>query len=101
MGNVKIGEVNSNQVSLDQHIPENMINSVVFKGDGEPRSAANTLKYLNEMAIQGVVDQDYYTLGGVVSALELEFAERLATESAIFMPTGTLANHLAVRSAIT
>lgn len=97
MGNVKIGEVNPTQVDLDQYSPENMIDSVVFKGDGEPRSAANTLKYLSEMAIEGVVDQDYYTLGGVVSALELEFAERLATESAIFMPTGTLANHLAVR----
>ena len=57
MGNVKIGEVNPTQVDLDQYSPENMIDSVVFKGDGEPRSAANTLKYLNEMAIEGVVDQ--------------------------------------------
>ena len=97
MGNVKIEEVNLNQVSLDQYSPENMINSVVFKGDGEPRSADNTLKYLSEIATQGVVDQDYYSLGGAVNTLEEKFAEKLATESAIFMPTGTLANHLAVR----
>lgn len=41
---------------------------------------------------------DSYSLGGVVEELEGQFARLLGKERAIFMPTGTLANHLAVRA---
>ena len=41
---------------------------------------------------------DAYSLGGVVEALEEQFARILGKERAIFMPTGTLANHMAVRA---
>jgi threonine aldolase len=37
-------------------------------------------------------------LGGVVEQLETQFARVLGKEQAIFMPTGTLANHMAVRA---
>ncbi len=40
---------------------------------------------------------DYYSRGGIVEALEKKFASLLGKESAVFMPTGTLANHIAVR----
>ena len=41
---------------------------------------------------------DSYSLGGVVEELEAQFARVLGKERAIFMPTGTLANHMAVRA---
>ena len=41
---------------------------------------------------------DSYSLGGVVEELESRFARVPGKERAIFMPTGTLANHLAVRA---
>ncbi len=40
---------------------------------------------------------DYYSLGGSVEDLERKFAALLGKESAVFMPTGTLANHIALR----
>ena len=71
--------------------------SVVFKGDGEPKTSEGTMRQLNEMASQGALEQDAYSRGGTVEKLERKFSEMLGTESTIFMPTGTLANHLAIR----
>lgn len=54
--------------------------------------------HLLEEAVQGdALTPDYYSLGGFVEALEADFAKRLGKETAMFVPTGTLANHLAVR----
>jgi threonine aldolase len=41
---------------------------------------------------------DIYGLGGVVEDVEAWFARLLGKERALFMPTGTLANHLALRA---
>ena len=41
---------------------------------------------------------DSYSLGGIVEELEAQCARLLGKERAIFMPTGTLANHMAVRA---
>ena len=40
---------------------------------------------------------DYYSLGGWITGIEQQFAQMLGKEAAMFVPTGTLANHLAVR----
>src|SRR5208282_2472046 len=40
---------------------------------------------------------DDYSCGGVVAELEAKMATLLGKEAAVFLPTGTLANHLAVR----
>src|SRR5262249_25243889 len=40
---------------------------------------------------------DSYSLGGVVEKLEERMATALGKETAVWLPTGTLANHLAVR----
>ena len=71
--------------------------AVVFRGDGEPKTPAGMISRLAELDAQSALDPDNYSLGGSVEALERHFAEMLGTESAIFMPTGTLANHLAIR----
>ena len=72
--------------------------AVVFRGDGEPQSASLLLGRLAEMENSAGLGPDYYSLGGSVADLENHFAAVLGKESAIFMPTGTLANHLAIRA---
>ncbi len=72
-------------------------NSVVFRGDGEPRTTAGQIRRLGELAAGAGIEEDDFSLGGAVGRLEEAMAERLGAERAIFMPTGTLANHLALR----
>lgn len=71
--------------------------SVVFSGDGEPQTAESTIDRLGALLADGRLDQDNYALGGSVEALERRVAKELGKEAAIWMPTGTLANHLALR----
>lgn len=71
--------------------------SVVLMFDGEPRTAADQLRRLNEIAATTGFEEDDFSRGGSVARLEETMAERLGRERAIFTPTGTLANHLAMR----
>jgi threonine aldolase len=68
-----------------------------FTGDGQAHSPADYAQALARILADGGVEADYYSLGGVVEALEERMAEVLGKERAVFLPTGTLANHLAVR----
>ena len=70
---------------------------VSFGGDGEPKSARSMLQTLIEFEEDFGFEADSYSLGGNVQQVEEKFAEMLGKEAAVFMPTGTLANHLAVR----
>ena len=73
-------------------------NAVIFRGDGEPLSPSSLLRNLAEVEAETGFEPDSYSLGGNVKALEDHFAKTLGKEAAIFMPTGTLANHLAIRA---
>ena len=53
---------------------------------------------LTRLADETTLLSDSYSLGGVVEELETQFARLLGKEQAVFMPTGTLANHMAVRA---
>ena len=70
---------------------------VSFGGDGEPKSARSMLQTLIEFEEEVGFEADSYSLGGNVQQVEEKFAEMLGKEASVFMPTGTLANHLAVR----
>jgi threonine aldolase len=72
--------------------------AVVFRGDGEPASPRALLNRLAGIEASSGFEPDSYSLGGSVAALERYFADALGKEAAIFMPTGTLANHLAIRA---
>lgn len=72
-------------------------NSVIFRGDGEPKTPASMLQNLTEFDNAVGLEADSYSLGGNVEQLEERFADILGTETAVFMPTGTLANHLVIR----
>ncbi len=71
---------------------------VNFTSDGLNLSPGETTELLHRLMKEKEIDADSYSLGGVVESLEKEFARFLGKEAAIFMPTGTLANHIALRS---
>ena len=69
---------------------------IVAVGDGAPLSPAAYASILTK--VSGRIEADYYALGGVVEQLENHMAAELGKEYAVWMPTGTLANHLALRT---
>lgn len=71
--------------------------AVVFRGDGEPKTARGMLQQLDVFEQEAGIAPDNFTRGGAVEQLEQRFATMLGKEAAVFMPTGTLANHLAIR----
>ncbi|MBJ6979438.1 beta-eliminating lyase-related protein [Luteimonas sp. MC1895] len=70
---------------------------VNFASDGLGLSPAEYAALLGEVVAQGDFEPDDYSQGGVIRELELKFARLLGKDDAIYLPTGTLANHLAVR----
>ena len=70
---------------------------VVFRGDGEPKTADRMLNQLTNFHAEVGLEIDSYSVGGTVERMERMFSRMLGKEEAIFMPTGTLANHIAVR----
>ena len=70
---------------------------VRLSGDGLGLTAPQYAQLLGRLAGEGIA-RDSYSNGGVVEALENQFAALLGKERAVFMPTGTLANHLVVRA---
>ena len=71
---------------------------VRLSGDGLGLNPAQYSRLLARLADEKPIAPDSYSLGGVVEELETRFARVLGKERAIFMPTGTLANHMAVRA---
>ena len=69
-----------------------------LSGDGLGLTPAQYSRLLTHLAEEKGIVPDAYILDGVVDELEKQFARVLGKERAVFMPTGTLANHLAVRA---
>ena len=55
------------------------------------------IQKLGEIEAESGITGDFYSTGGVISQLEAEFCEVTGKESAIYMPSGTMANELALR----
>lgn len=72
--------------------------AVHFTGDGLDISPLDYSKLLVKLAEQGKIKPDNYSLSGSIEEIEVQFAKLLGKESAIFMPTGTLANQIAIRT---
>lgn len=70
---------------------------VRLHGDGLGLTPGEYAACLGTLAAEGKVEPDYYSRGGCVENLERRMAELLGKERAVFFPTGTLANQLAVR----
>ena len=66
-------------------------------GDGIPHTPAEYAQLLNSLTKSDGIQADSFSRGGVVEKLEQRFAAMLGKEMAVWLPTGTLANQLAVR----
>jgi threonine aldolase len=71
--------------------------TIVLTGDGLGLSPVEYARLLTTIAGEGSFRRDTYLAGGPVEELEKRVAALLGKERAIFLPTGTLANHMAVR----
>jgi threonine aldolase len=69
-----------------------------LSGDGLGLNPAQYSRLLVRLAGDNGIAKDSYSLGGVVEQMETQIARVLGKEQAIFLPTGTLANHMAVRA---
>jgi threonine aldolase len=71
--------------------------AVHLRGDGEPVSPRGQIEALAAFEAERGVERDDYSRGGTVEQLERTMAALLGKPAAVFLPTGTLANHLALR----
>jgi threonine aldolase len=71
------------------------VRPVQANGDGIHHTPAEYATLLQSIA--STVEADDYSRGGVVAKLEASVATALGKEMAVWVSTGTLANHLAVR----
>ncbi|MBL0232557.1 MAG: aminotransferase class I/II-fold pyridoxal phosphate-dependent enzyme [Chitinophagaceae bacterium] len=69
---------------------------IKFFGDGEVYEPGDYLLELQKINSSNSITRDRYGAGGAVEALEKKMAEITGKEKAIFMPTGTMANQLAL-----
>ena len=76
---------------------ERLQQAVNFIYDGSYLSPLEYSHLLTQLAKNGKIAPDEYSNGGIVEELERKFATLLGKESAVFMPTGTLANQIALR----
>jgi threonine aldolase len=74
-----------------------MFKRVNFGTDGLGLNAREYAALLHEAVTAGPFPADFYSNGGVIEEIEKAFAERLGKQAAMFVPTGTLANHIAIR----
>src|SRR5215467_10088389 len=72
-------------------------NVVHFRSDGLALSPAEYADLLVRLVVDRGVAADEFSLEGVVAELEDRMAALLGKEMAVFLPSGTLANHLALR----
>lgn len=71
--------------------------AVFLSGDGLHLTPAEHGALLARLSEGRAIAADDYGLGGEVAEFEVWFAKLLGKERAVFVPTGTLANHLALR----
>jgi threonine aldolase len=76
---------------------KNSNSHIDFIYDGEFLFPHQFSELLLQLIDEGKVKTDNYSNGGIIEELEHKFATILGKESAVFMPTGTMANHIAIR----
>lgn len=69
---------------------------IKFYGDGEIYEPGDYIHELQNAHAAANILKDRYGVGGVVQALENKFAAITGKEKAVYMPSGTMANQLAI-----
>ncbi|WP_396626359.1 threonine aldolase family protein [Luteitalea sp.] len=72
--------------------------TVHLSGDGINITPREYASLLDDLCQKADIAQDTYLLGGQVEQFERHWAQLLGKEAAVFMPSGTLANQLALRA---
>lgn len=72
------------------------IKTVKFFGDGEMFEPADYIKELEMIQQKSPITKDRYGIGGAVELLEQKFCELTGKEKCISLPSGTMANQLAI-----
>lgn len=78
--------------------PSGLFRTINLQSDGLALDPREYTELLGNFAATQSLQADNYSAGGAVEELEQRFAGLLGKPAAIFLPTGTLANHLAVRT---
>jgi threonine aldolase len=82
---------------LPAGVPNNTKSPVNFIYDGFSFSPQEYLLKLNAINEKQPIEPDFYGDGGATKLLEEEFAKLTGKEKAIYLPTGTMANQLAIK----
>lgn len=85
------------KAALAQSNTQSSSESVRLSGDGIGLQPQEFTELLNALCQDKELETDNYLLGGEVEDFEAYCAELLGKEMAVFMPSGTLANQLALR----
>lgn len=88
---IEMKNIKNPEELLSQHLPVN------FTRDGINLSPTLYSKLLEHLTLEKYFQPDSYGLGGMIPQFEEKVAKALGKEKAIYMPTGTLANHIALR----
>ena len=83
---------------LAARAPEPSDRTVHLSGDGIGVTPREYAALLDQLCRRAEVTEDNYLLGGEVERFERHWAQLLGKDRAVFMPSGTLANHLALRA---
>lgn len=75
---------------------EFLTDRVDMEGDGISLSPEEYGRVLTELTSQRKVSADYYSSGGIVEEFEKKVSQILGKEDALILPTGTMANFLAL-----
>lgn len=71
--------------------------NINFIYDGLGLSPQEYIEKLTKINKNNLIEEDYYGNGGATQLLEDEFAKLTGKEKAIYLPTGTMANQLAIK----
>ncbi|WP_266156711.1 threonine aldolase family protein [Dyella silvatica] len=77
--------------------PQHINDAVLLAGDDVPRYSRDIIARVDQLLQKLDKSKDAYLKGGTVGDLEQRFAALLGKQDAAFMPTGTLANQVALR----
>lgn len=84
-------------IELTNNTSYDSITPVNFIYDGLALSPQAYLEKLNQINKEKPIEPDFYGNGGATKLLEEEFAKITGKEKAIYLPTGTMANQLAIK----
>jgi threonine aldolase len=82
-------------IAIEEYRP--LQQAVNFISDGLQLTPLEYVQVLQRATESNPIQPDSYSNGGLVQELECTFARLLGKERAVFLPTGTLANHIALR----